>query len=107
MRACHGEQTEVCEPGGPHRPRVTPSPQPHQPLARVVRYPIYILHQTVIIGLAYFVVPEPWSPWLKYWLVLGATLAICVLLYEGVLRRSALLRLLFGINARETPGFGQ
>jgi peptidoglycan/LPS O-acetylase OafA/YrhL len=69
--------------------------------SRDASYPIYILHQTVIIGIAYFVVPKPWSPWSKYWLVLGATLVICVLLYEGALRRLALLRLLFGIKTRE------
>jgi peptidoglycan/LPS O-acetylase OafA/YrhL len=71
--------------------------------SRESSYPIYILHQTVIIALAYFVVPQPWSPGSKYWLVLGATLAICVLLYEGVLRRFALLRVLFGIKMRHTP----
>jgi surface polysaccharide O-acyltransferase-like enzyme len=69
--------------------------------SREASYPIYILHQTVIIGVAYFVVPEPWSPGLKYWLVLGATLSICVLLYEGV-RRVAPLRVLFGIKTRES-----
>jgi glucan biosynthesis protein C len=68
--------------------------------SREASYPIYILHQTVIIGIAYFVVPQPWSPWLKYWLVLGATLAICVLLYEMLLRRFSLLRVLFGIKNR-------
>ena len=35
--------------------------------------------------------------------MLGATLAVCVLLYEGVLRRFAPLRVLFGIKTREPP----
>jgi glucans biosynthesis protein C len=71
--------------------------------AREASYPIYILHQTVILAVAFFVVPEPWSPGSKYWLVLGTTVAICVLLYEGVLRRFAITRVLFGIKTREPP----
>jgi glucans biosynthesis protein C len=66
--------------------------------ARDASYPVYILHQTVIIAIAYFVIRQPWSPWTKYWIVLGATLASCIALYEYVLRRVAPLRLLFGIK---------
>lgn len=69
--------------------------------SRDASYPIYILHQTVIIGIGYFVVQIAWRPWSKYWLVLGATLLTCVLVYEGVLRRFAVLRLLFGIKTEE------
>ena len=39
--------------------------------ARDASYPIYILHQTVIIVIAYFVIAQPWAPWTKYWVVLG------------------------------------
>jgi peptidoglycan/LPS O-acetylase OafA/YrhL len=69
--------------------------------SREASYPIYILHQTVIIALAFLVIREPWSPWSKYWLVLGATIVVCVLLYEGFLRRFAFTRLLFGIKTRQ------
>lgn len=65
--------------------------------ARDASYPVYILHQTVIIGIAYFVIQQPWSPWAKYWLVLVATLIACVLMYE-VIRRVAPLRLVFGMR---------
>jgi glucan biosynthesis protein C len=71
--------------------------------SREASYPIYILHQTVILAVAFFVVRQPWSPWSKYWVVLGATVAICVLLYEGVLRRLAIARVLFGIKTLEAP----
>jgi glucan biosynthesis protein C len=67
--------------------------------SRDASYPIYILHQTVILAVAFFVIRQPWSPWLKYWLVLLVTFVSCVLLYEYVLRRVGLLRLLFGIKA--------
>ena len=66
--------------------------------ARDASYPIYILHQTVIIVIAWFVIRQPWAPWTKYWVVLGATLVVCVLLYEFLLRRFALLRVAFGIK---------
>ena len=66
--------------------------------ARDASYPVYILHQTVIIVIAYFVIRQPWAPWTKYWIVLGGTLASCVVLYQLLLRRSAVLRLAFGIK---------
>ena len=71
--------------------------------ARDASYPVYILHQTVIIVIAYFVIRQPWSPGVKYWVVLGATLAICIALYELVLRRFAVLRFIFGMKARSAP----
>jgi surface polysaccharide O-acyltransferase-like enzyme len=69
--------------------------------ARDASYPVYILHQTVIIAIAYFVIRQPWSPWAKYTVVLIATLAISVALYEYLLRKFAITRLMFGIK---TPG---
>jgi peptidoglycan/LPS O-acetylase OafA/YrhL len=71
--------------------------------ARDASYPIYILHQTVIIVIAYFVIRQPWAAWTKYWVVLGATLLICVALYEFLLRRFAVLRVAFGIKAHSPP----
>lgn len=66
--------------------------------SRDASYPVYILHQTVIVGIAFFVIQRPWTPGTKYWLVLFGTLLICVLLYEFVLRRFAPLRVLLGIK---------
>jgi peptidoglycan/LPS O-acetylase OafA/YrhL len=65
--------------------------------ARDASYPIYILHQTVIIVIAYFVIQRAWNPGAKYWLVLISTFIVCVMLYE-VIRRIALLRFLFGMR---------
>jgi glucan biosynthesis protein C len=72
--------------------------------ARDASYPVYILHQTVIIVIAYFVIQTAWSPWVKFAVVVSATLAICVLLYEFVLRRFAPLRLVFGIKTHVPRG---
>jgi peptidoglycan/LPS O-acetylase OafA/YrhL len=71
--------------------------------ARDASYPVYILHQTVIIVIAYFAIRQPWSPWAKYWLVLLATLVSCVLMYE-VIRRVAPLRFIFGMRPAPAAG---
>jgi len=66
--------------------------------ARDASYPVYILHQTVILVIAYFVIREPWAPWTKFWIVALSTLVVCVVMYEFLLRRFAVLRLAFGIK---------
>jgi membrane-bound acyltransferase YfiQ involved in biofilm formation len=68
--------------------------------ARDASYPVYILHQTVIIVGAYFVVQQPWDPWTKYWLVLLTTMLVCALLYE-MIRRVAVARFLFGMKPQQ------
>lgn len=69
--------------------------------ARDASYPVYILHQTVIIVIAYFMIAQPWTPWTKYGIVLVGTLVSCVLLYELLLKRFAVLRVAFGIKVHK------
>lgn len=69
--------------------------------ARDASYPVYILHQTVIIVIAYFVIGQSWSPWTKYAIVLVSTLVVSVATYEFLLRRFAFTRLLFGIKSHD------
>jgi hypothetical protein len=69
--------------------------------ARDASYPVYILHQTVIIVIAYFVIRQPWTPWTKYGVVLAGTLVSSVLLYELLLKRFAVLRVAFGIKVHK------
>jgi surface polysaccharide O-acyltransferase-like enzyme len=69
--------------------------------ARDASYPVYILHQTLIIVIAYVVIRQPWTPWTKYGIVLAGTLVSCVLLYELLLKRFAVLRLAFGIKVHK------
>lgn len=61
-------------------------------------YPIYILHQALIVVIAWFVVPQDWAWQLKYALVLSLTLVSCFAIYEGLIRRWRLPRLLFGLR---------
>ena len=71
--------------------------------AREASYPFYILHQTFILIVAYWVIAMPWSAWVKFWCVLIATFALCALTYEGLVRRVNVLRLMFGMKTREAP----
>jgi glucan biosynthesis protein C len=66
--------------------------------ARDASYPIYILHQTVIIAIAYYIIQQPWSAWTKYLVVLLTTMAVCAVLYEVGVRRMRPTRTLFGMK---------
>lgn len=70
--------------------------------ARDASYPIYILHQTVIVVIGYYVIQCPWSPWTKYFAILILSMAACVVLYQACIRRLAFLRLIFGMKLQTT-----
>ncbi|HTQ99091.1 MAG TPA: acyltransferase family protein [Candidatus Acidoferrum sp.] len=61
-------------------------------------YPLYILHQSVMVVLAWFVLSQPWVWQQKYLALLFGTLAISLLIYEALVRRVPVLRLLFGLK---------
>lgn len=65
--------------------------------ARDASYPVYILHQTVMLIVAYWVIALPYAPWTKFTIVLAATMAFSVALYEGA-RRFSFGRLLLGMK---------
>jgi peptidoglycan/LPS O-acetylase OafA/YrhL len=68
--------------------------------ARDASYPIYILHQTLIVVIGYFVVQQPWNAMVKYGAIWLGALAACVLLYELCIRRTAITRVMFGMKAK-------
>jgi glucan biosynthesis protein C len=61
-------------------------------------YPFYILHQTVIVIIGYFVVQGTESIALKYLFIVIASLAATTLLYDLAVKRTNLTRLLFGMK---------
>jgi peptidoglycan/LPS O-acetylase OafA/YrhL len=63
-------------------------------------YPFYILHQTVIVAVAYFVVRWDWAAGLKYAAIAAASLVISLLIYEVAVRRWGPVRFLFGMKPR-------
>jgi glucan biosynthesis protein C len=62
--------------------------------------PFYILHQTVIVVLGYFVVQWAIPGLLKWAIILGGSLAIMMVLYEFLIRRFNVMRFLFGLKWR-------
>lgn len=63
-------------------------------------FPWYILHQTLIVGLAYWLVPQRLGPVVEPALLIVGTVAGCLLLHELLIRRVAWLRPLFGLKGR-------
>lgn len=62
-------------------------------------YPLYILHQTVLIIIGYFIIRMEWSIMPKFFLLIAGTLIISFALYELFIRRFNFMRVLFGMRA--------
>jgi peptidoglycan/LPS O-acetylase OafA/YrhL len=60
--------------------------------------PFYILHQTVLLAVGYFVVQWPIPDLLKWTTILLASLAIIMGIYEFLIRRFNVMRFLFGLK---------
>ncbi len=66
-------------------------------------YPWYILHQSLIIALLFWLKPLHLGPWWEPLLVLAGTVAGCLLLHELLIRRIGWLRPLFGLRRPRLP----
>ncbi|MGO4832762.1 hypothetical protein AB4144_10780, partial [Rhizobiaceae sp. 2RAB30] len=62
-------------------------------------FPYYILHQTIIVILGYWLIPYRLPAFVEAAIIVGATVAGCILGYEFI-RRVQLLRPLFGLPWR-------
>ena len=62
-------------------------------------FPWYVLHQSLIVLVAYWLIPLHLGPVLEPVLAIIATVGGCALLHEFVIRRTALLRPLFGLKS--------
>lgn len=76
--------------------------KPHPWLSKLSEglYPFYILHQTVIIAVGYYVCQWDWSISAKYWSICFLTFISCVGLYLLVIRQFNMTRLLFGLKKK-------
>ena len=68
------------------------------PWANEAVYPWYVLHQSLIVLFAYWLLPLQLGPVVEPVLVLAVTIAGCWLLHMFVIRRSAVLRPCFGLK---------
>ena len=77
--------------------------KPHPILSKINErlYPFYILHQTVIIAIGYYVCQWPWSIGAKFWTIAFLTLFSCIGFYLLVIRPFNPIRFLFGMKPRE------
>lgn len=66
-------------------------------------YPWYMLHQSLLIVLAFWLIPLKLGPVLEPALVIAGTVAGCLVLHEFVIRRVGWLRPCFGLKARTRP----
>ncbi|MCC7355854.1 MAG: acyltransferase [Anaerolineae bacterium] len=85
-------------------------PQPQTPVkrpilsARIIAYageaflPLYVLHQTIIMLIAYYVVQWEMVAFLKYAVISLSSLATTLLVYEFAVRRTRVTRWLFGMR---------
>jgi glucan biosynthesis protein C len=69
--------------------------------ANEAAYPFYILHQTVIIVIGYFVVRLDVNLWVKYCVIALVSFAITLLLYDVCVKRTSVTRFLFGMKLQE------
>ncbi len=76
--------------------------RPHPWLAKINEglYPFYILHQTVIIWIGYYICQLEWSISAKFWSISFLTLISCVGFYLLFIRPFNFMRFLFGMKWR-------
>ncbi len=60
--------------------------------------PFYMLHQTILIVIGFFVVQQPWSIMVKWLVITPLAFATIMLVYEFLVRRVNVLRFLFGMK---------
>lgn len=63
-------------------------------------YPVYILHMPIQFGLSYLIIPLGLPAVLKLVLIMAGTFAICLLMYEFLIRRVRFIQPLFGVKLR-------
>jgi glucan biosynthesis protein C len=69
-------------------------------------YPFYILHQTIIVIIAYYVVQWDIPLEFKLFLIVADSFMVILFMYEFMIRRFWVTRILFGLKASDTPFVG-
>ncbi|MGW5903920.1 acyltransferase family protein [Streptomyces althioticus] len=89
------------------RPRFRHGMPPFLAYLAVAALPVYVLHQPVVVAFAYGVVGRSAPAAVKYAVIVTASLATLVLLYELGVRRWAVTRWLFGMRPAARPEDGR
>ncbi len=80
-------------------------PKPFLAHANEAVLPFYILYQTVLLTLGYFIMRRPLADLLKWTITAALSFIICIGLYELLIRRINPLRFLFGLRPRVKKKF--
>ena len=65
-------------------------------------YPFYILHQSITVAIGFYMANWRASIAVKFVLLASGTFLGCWLIYEGLIKRNNMLRILFGSKPRKT-----
>ena len=63
-------------------------------------YPLYILHQTIMIIFGYYIINFDWNVYLKFGVIVIITFGGSILFYELFIKRFNFMRLLFGMKSK-------
>ncbi|MEH7096330.1 acyltransferase family protein [Neobacillus vireti] len=72
------------------------------PYLNEAAFPVYIIHQTVLVILGYYVIRLDLSIHYKYLLIMFATLTISLVIYDLIIKRTIITQFLFGVKAKKT-----
>ena len=65
--------------------------------------PFYILHQTVILTIGFYVIRLDTRLWVEYLIIVLGAFAVTMAVYELLIKRFNALRFLFGMKLRRRP----
>ncbi|MCB0731935.1 MAG: acyltransferase family protein [Ignavibacteriae bacterium] len=65
-------------------------------------YPLYILHQSIMIIFGYYIIHLDWNVYLKFWVIVLITFGGSFLFYELFIKRFNMMRLLFGMKSKKS-----
>ncbi len=63
-------------------------------------YPLYLLHQTVLVAIGFYVVQWHIGVMEKFWLLSTVCLVVTIALYDLLVKRNLVLRFLFGLKLK-------
>jgi hypothetical protein len=77
-------------------------PHPWLAIANEGVYPFYILHQTAIIAIGYYLIKMDWSIAAKFWSISFLSGLSCIAFYIFLIRPSNVMRLFFGMKPKRS-----
>ncbi|WP_223167669.1 acyltransferase family protein [Nonomuraea sp. SYSU D8015] len=92
--------------GALDRPRPSPAAPAGRPPRRLYAYlaaavlPLYVLHQPIVVAVAYFVVGWQAPILVEYLVIVAVSLVLTVAVYDVFVRRTRVTRFLFGMRGR-------